>query len=380
MTQQPPRTPRWSWLGQTFATMAVAIWSAWLATCAVAADDDADDYPPGLVGKYFSPAQNGQPARRFERVDADVQFVWHTASPDSRILPKEFEVLWTGKLLVRAEGKYRLHLYVLGAASVVVDGRTVIEGERETTGWLDGAETQLDFGERDLVVTFRKTQPQATVRLFWSARDSFPIEPIPPQVLFHNESRTDLKRLERGSDLYSSLRCNRCHVRENDLPSPPGPDLARVATDLNRDWFTKWLVNPAATAAHARMPSFGFSNDEATVVASFLIEQSQRDKPKPAPEKEPPREADVRPGELLFRSVGCLACHTHGELGQAQSHFGGDLTQLGGKRSAAWLEAWLKDPSKLNRDHRMPVVKLSDTERRLVVAYLSRSAAAKVSV
>jgi cytochrome c2 len=380
---------RRSWLGLICATVAVALWTASLATSAAAADDDADDYPPGLVAKYFSPAQNGQPARRFERVDADLQFAWHTASPDSRILPKEFEVLWTGKLLVRAEGKYRLHLYVLGAASVVVDGRTVVEGERDSVGWLDGAETQLDFGERDVVVTFRKTQPQATVRLFWSARDSFPIEPIPPQVLFHDEARTDLKRLERGGELFSSLRCNRCHVREHDLPSPPGPDLARVATDLNRDWLVQWLQRSRAhalpeAARHAErdgyvMPSFGFTNDEATAVAAFLIEQSLREKPKPVLEKEPPRDADVRPGELLFRSVGCLACHTHGDIGQSQSHFGGDLTQVGGKRSAAWLEAWLKDPSKLNRDHRMPVVKLADTERRQVVAYLSRIVTAKVS-
>lgn len=342
--------------------------------------DEDDDYPPGLVAKFIAPASDGRAAKTIERVDPNVQFAWGAGSPDARLAGDAFEVTWSGKLLVRAEGKYRFHLFVQGSATATVNGRTVVEGQRKTAGWLDGPETQLDFGEHFLSVTFTKTQPESQIRLFWSCRDTFPLEPVPPQVLFHDAARSDLKKLERGRDLFDAHRCNRCHRRDHDLASPPGPDLTRVAFDLDRGWLIEWLQRRPHTSrdearqvvrgGYDRMPSFGFTADEAAHVVDFLHGQSKSANPAAVAVAQPLAPDDARLGEVLFRSVGCLACHTHGDFGLPQDFSGGDLTDVGRKRSFDWLVAWLADPAKLNTDHRMPVVKLSETERRRIAGYL----------
>ena len=50
---------------------------------------------------------------------------------------------------------------------------------------------------------------------------------------------------------------------------------------------------------------------------------------------------------------------------------GGDLSNVGAKRSARWLYRWLGDPKSLNADHRMPVFTLSKLERKELAVYLS---------
>ncbi|MGC3967016.1 MAG: hypothetical protein QM775_06480 [Pirellulales bacterium] len=81
--------------------------------------------------------------------------------------------------------------------------------------------------------------------------------------------------------------------------------------------------------------------------------------------------ASVREGELLARSVGCLACHTVGDLGTASLFSGGDLSAIARKRPSEFFLRWLDDPAKLNVDHRMPTFKLSKLERDDLTAYLS---------
>ena len=329
---------------------------------AVADDDEDDDSHPGLVARYAV----GE--RDIERIDRDVQFVWGQDSPDIRLPVGPFQARWSGTLLIRTEGKHAFHLYLQGEADVTLNGKTVVAGKRELPGWVAGELSTVDFGEQKIEIAYRKTAEQAVVRLFWSS-ESFPVEPIPPQLFFHEVPRPDIELVERGNDLYDIFRCNACHRREIDAPAEPAPALARAGTSLNRDWLIDWLVEPQQQASHARMPGFGFSRADARAVAEFLVQQSVDTPLEKLPEG--PTDQDVvRRGESVFRSIGCLACHTRGLEGNALTQQGGELTHVGRKRTTGWICGWLKEPARLNPDHRMPVFTLSDDERRSLAVYL----------
>ena len=174
---------------------------------------------------------------------------------------------------------------------------------------------------------------------------------------------------------------------ENDAaPSPRAPLPQGARGDLA---FTR------------RMPHFALSNEDAQAIAAHLLETShpsrevklpkvQADESNPvaaAPVDLDPRAAEeakrvktkaktrtsasVREGELLARSVGCLACHTIGTLGTASLFSGGDLSTIAQKRPAEFFLRWLEDPMALNSQHRMPVFKLTKLERDDLTAYLS---------
>lgn len=380
------------------------------ALLAAPPDEDDEEFRPGLVAEYRA-------GERFvTRIDPDVAFAWDEAAPDARLSAERFEGTWRGFLLVRQEGRHRLHAFVQGDVTVELDGQRVLHGSAKQPQWISGDEFAPGFGERPLVVTFRKTEKTAQLKLFWSS-DSFSLEPLPPELLFHDDTsfnpnangvganvkptpapdtapaladgvavkQTDefLALIERGRQQYAAFRCGRCHVREGDAVAPTAPALHHVAAGMTFEQIVKRLApalnSPDATAVDRRMPHFRLKEEQARQLARFLMKQSETIKleevktPKPKPAKE--GEAVVTPqrrGELLLRSVGCLACHRLGELGNSNElpFAGPDLTQIGQRRSAAWLLTWLTNPQRINADHRMPIFSLTDEERQSIVLAL----------
>lgn len=339
----------------------------------LAQDEDFEEFPAGLLARYSAAKKT------VRRVDPDVAFVWKDDAPDPRLPRGPFAAEWRGRLLVREPGEYRVHLYLQGEASVDVDGRRVLEASRAADGWVSGSPFRISFGEKQFRIAYRKTGATATLKVYWSS-DRFPVEPVPPHLLFRDEPDEELALVKQGRAAFRAARCNRCHRRTNDLPSPPAPALTHFA--VTKDcWLIEKLRFPGKRSAHATMPDFGFSREQAEAVAAFLRSQAEEvglaALPPPANDpatKQPLDEpAERRAGRLLFRSLGCLACHTLNMQGVGRSLGGGDLTDVGEKRSRRWLYAWLADPRSLNSDHSMPIFELSDTERRQLAVYLSTS-------
>ena len=82
-----------------------------------------------------------------------------------------------------------------------------------------------------------------------------------------------------------------------------------------------------------------------------------------------PEAADpVVRGHRDFNGLGCVKCHQIGDGGHA---WGPDLTMLGFRKSADWIDAWLKDPHAWNPKTVMPNFNLKDSTRADLVAYLS---------
>lgn len=73
-------------------------------------------------------------------------------------------------------------------------------------------------------------------------------------------------------------------------------------------------------------------------------------------------------GERDFNGLGCVKCHMIGDKGHA---WGPDLTNLGFRKSSAWIDQWLKDPHAWNPKTVMPNFNLKDSTRADLVAYLS---------
>jgi mono/diheme cytochrome c family protein len=73
-------------------------------------------------------------------------------------------------------------------------------------------------------------------------------------------------------------------------------------------------------------------------------------------------------GKAYFTQVGCASCH---RVGGAGSAVGPDLTLVGFRHSAAWLEVFLKDPQGWKPGTLMPNKQLSPAARAAIVSYLA---------
>lgn len=358
---------------RTLVGLSMVFWLLVSISNSLAQDNDDEDFSPGLSATYTASGNT------IHRVDDDVAFVWEDDSPDPRLPQGLFQVDWEGSLLVREPGEYRFSAFLQGRVTVRVGDRVLLSGERGTAGWLTGEPQSLEFGELPLQVQFAKTEATAEIKLYWSA-GHFQREPIPGHLLFRQNSHPTSQLIESGRVLYDVHRCNRCHRREGQPLSLPAPSLEQVAGGLSREWLITKLSQPEDSGLHAKMPHFGFNRDEAVAISAFLLQGKPAELEK-IPQFQPPKEksnppakeplSHLRRGEVLFRSVGCLACHAHGEHGSTAPYAGGDLTNIRRKRSREWVYTWLAAPEKLNRDHRMPIIKLTSQERAELAMYLT---------
>ncbi|HVW00637.1 MAG TPA: c-type cytochrome, partial [Planctomycetaceae bacterium] len=145
------------------------------------------------------------------------------------------------------------------------------------------------------------------------------------------------------------------------------PALTGKFREWNPAWLADWLQHPDRLDKHAKMPSLGINSEEAQAIAAALVHQH----PVAPPAQGPKRAENVAAGEVLFHSLGCLACHTRGDDGNAPAWGGGDLTDVGRKRSEKWLKTWLQKPEEIAPQRRMPTFELSTAEVTVLAAYLA---------
>lgn len=76
----------------------------------------------------------------------------------------------------------------------------------------------------------------------------------------------------------------------------------------------------------------------------------------------------VSPGKSYFVQAGCASCHKIGEFG---SSVGPDLTLVGFRHNAEWLDLFIKDPQAWKKDTLMPNKRISEEARKAIVEFLS---------
>jgi cytochrome c553 len=78
--------------------------------------------------------------------------------------------------------------------------------------------------------------------------------------------------------------------------------------------------------------------------------------------------AVVIEGSAAFKRVGCTHCHTVRGVGTAIAP---DLSRIGARYDAAYLERWLRDPREVRPSAHMPTLELSEDDIRALAAYLA---------
>lgn len=333
---------------------------------AVSQEDD-EDYRPGLLAEYSVGEQS------VERIDSVLSFNWGAAAPDQRLPTGPFSAVWSGNLLVRVPGKHRFYASVAGDVTVAIDDQPVLKGSRYRS-FVSGEEVVLSPGDHKIRVTYStpkvSDKPVAKLSLFW-ASDALTLEPLPADALFQDENSV-APNSSAGRKLADANRCAACHRADSDISVLKAPALDRIHGSQSYETLIQRLMDPQSVVANTHMPNFGMSNTEAQGVAAFLASVSNDATKQSAVKFE---NDDVAAGTKLLNSLGCVACHQVPSIKPDESplaapYDGPELLNVGKRRSAAWLDRWLRDPGSVNADHRMPVFALSKDERRQLVAAL----------
>src|SRR6185295_7379804 len=121
-----------------------------------------------------------------------------------------------------------------------------------------------------------------------------------------------------------------------------------------------------------------------TIVSSIVkyVWSLSEDKADAAP---PALKGDAIKGEIIVKSVGCIACHKLDETplsvfqdakdkpakrSRFLEEFAPTLRGVGSKMNKTWLFAWVRNPKSHFKDSNMPNVRLSEQEATDVVEYL----------
>ncbi len=166
-----------------------------------------------------------------------------------------------------------------------------------------------------------------------------------------------------GERLVEQNNCRGCH-RIGGRGGSIGPDLGFEGERVNPEWLVAFLKKPfkirPSGIEPTRMPTFGFSDDQAQTLAAYFAGQSGAEFPYYLPEKVEMTKADTEDAwKLYWQSFSCQACH--GWNGQG-GIIGPDQTDLRHRLRKEWVAKWLQNPQKYIPDVQMPNFELYPDE------------------
>lgn len=171
-------------------------------------------------------------------------------------------------------------------------------------------------------------------------------------------------------EIYERYRCSSCH-RFNGYGGDLAPDLSFEGSRAQRQWLIDFLKNPQTLRPTLvlRMPQFNMTDREAAVIADYLGMALQH------PDANPVRvdaksftPQMVEMGKQLYQvKYQCQSCHT---IGSGGGYVGPNLNNAGNWLTAAWIEAWLKNPQALVPGSIEPRRPFTPEEIRALTAYL----------
>ena len=349
-----------------------------------AEDDVASPYQPGLVAHFAGPDGN-----EFARLEEQVAFRWGADSPDRRVASGPFAVRFSGRLQAQVPGTYRLSVFAAGKVRLQLAGKLLLENASTEPKWMESAPVELDFGYHPLELRYDRGGEAAQLALLLAGPAIPARADCRPLALSRlgGDARRSVRAWSAAGPRLALRGVSRSARRAGGVAGAvaravDGQSVARVARRL-----AVGRREPGAPPEVRRMPHFGLDRAEAGAAADFLFSVSKppvpaisrpaKPSPKPGKKKkkdEPdvpaPEPPSAEAGATLFRSIGCLACHRVGELGTDGVFGGGDLSRIAEKRPADFFARWLKVPSDINRDHRMPTFPLSFDQADSLALYL----------
>ena len=75
--------------------------------------------------------------------------------------------------------------------------------------------------------------------------------------------------VEFGKALVTAFDCRACHIIQ-DGGRPRYPNLTHIGSKIYSEWEQEWLRDPQKIKPGTFMPTFGFTEDEARAIATYL--------------------------------------------------------------------------------------------------------------
>ncbi|KAA6456267.1 c-type cytochrome [Acidobacteria bacterium AB60] len=197
-----------------------------------------------------------------------------------------------------------------------------------------------------------------------------PAIPNQPQKTIVERPHSDYRPDGAAGELYDKFRCSTCHMFRGN-GGTLAPDLSYEGSRSNREWLVQFLMNPQTIrpSLTVRMPRFSMTRKDAEVLADYISGMLQKSDVKPSAVDAAQFTAEmVSRGKNLFETkYGCQSCHT---IGSSGGYVGPSLNDVGGWLTAAWIEAWLRNPQALVPGASEPKQAMSESEIRDITAYL----------
>ena len=216
----------------------------------------------------------------------------------------------------------------------------------------------------------------------------------PPRDFVGSDAPPSASLAKEGRGIYEKRGCYSCHELEGfpslarigpklgaigDRVLEPAPLAARgIETTLPNWLFTK-VSGPERVLESARMPTFGFGEDEAAAVTVALLSLRAREAPPGRTTRDPAPVPYEPQGEFgaLARRYRCLSCHTIRGSGHVTAT-GAPLStvaldRIGSQLTRAHLEHFIARPYgvRVGLQERMPHLNVLPEEARTLAQYLS---------
>ena len=214
-------------------------------------------------------------------------------------------------------------------------------------------------------------------------------------------------KLALGLSIISKAGCNNCHhIETYPKQNNAGPPLTDLDKKLDKEWVAKWIKDPQSFRHNTWMPHFfkqdnnstnqmiKRNNSEIYAITEYLFPNGEHKKNNSSKYI-----GDKSNGEILFKAVGCMGCHSvdnnvvsadeifkdvnyevltseYGYEDQLITRYnmlknqGPNLIGVGSKGDAEWIYNWIKNPSDYYPETRMPNMRLSEKEAADITSYL----------
>jgi cytochrome c2 len=242
--------------------------------------------------------------------------------------------------------------------------------------WDEGKEAAKDYNELLKMPNFGLSEREATAVL--ANVMGFTKETALATRRAGGDPRT--ASLAEGRKLITRYNCQGCHLIEgygraiksqigNNEASLP-PNLAAEGARVQGNWLFSYLHDPSRVKMRpwltVRMPTFGFTDDQANTVISYFEAREQRPPFLSEPPTPDPRSLAV--GGVVFGMLQCSRCHpTTVQPAQAAS---GDLApsllMAHDRLRYDWVPLWIQDPQTWVPGTRMPNFFSRDASGKLI--------------
>ncbi|MBI4358934.1 MAG: c-type cytochrome [Candidatus Omnitrophica bacterium] len=234
----------------------------------------------------------------------------------------------------------------------------------------------------------------------------------------HAEANEKLSKMELekkfelvGREMILQQGCFGCHeIRGFEDMKPIGTELTKEGQKevdklyfgfidiehTRQDWFFQKLKNPrifdrgkiVGYHEKLRMPHFGFTDEQAEALTTFLLSLREEDIPLEMKRGLNLKEQEIEAGRFLVSKFNCQGCHTldgiEGKIRALYEDKGGAPPVLDGEGAKVhefWLYHFLRKPSTIRPwlKVRMPTFGFDEDETNTVVKYFHNLAEQKIS-